>query len=225
MKLHKLPLTLLLVATTLAAPIAHADQVAVDAQAVFPDAETFSVSFEWDMVASQIVPNSMLFSSSGPIGPFTLFSAGQGSPLPGFVWINSPSGDEFEILFGVLGGTGKRFPDLGAYPTVMMDFSCPTFSPPCLGTPSRMINVDSGSLALSAVPEPPNLFLLSCGLLSLLGFGLRRKRLRETLWNPSISQPHDHPQTASPVGEACPVSQHSFSPSKQDCQCAGTRQR
>src|SRR5713226_6184569 len=162
MKLHKLVLTPVLVVATLTAPLARADQVEVNASAVFPQAETFDVSFNWDTVASQIVPNTMMFNSSGPIGPFTLLSAGQGSPLPGFVWINPPSGDQFEILFGALGGTGKRFPDLGAYPLVMIDFFCPTQGQLCLGTPARLL-YGGTSLTVSAVPEPSSLFLLDCG--------------------------------------------------------------
>jgi len=94
-------LLLAAVLVLLCSPVADANTVRIDTVADFsrgqsfgqPSSVSFSASFQWDTVANNIVPGTLSFASSDPLGPFHL-----GVSVGLFGWTDT-AGNAFQIDF------------------------------------------------------------------------------------------------------------------------------
>lgn len=170
MKLHQMvPMVTIASLLFLGATCAQADTVTVNAQAKFRGGETFTASFGWDMGSRSMIPGTMTFSVSGPVGPFvfrdfTNFNGHGLGPQTNFVWIDPATQDLIEIFPTdyIVG-----FPATGSFFPQMMQFFCPDPTKPCLGAPDRRVSAGEGStLTVVPTPEPSSLLLLGVSLVA-----------------------------------------------------------
>jgi hypothetical protein len=181
--LGKLAPTFILLAVFLSAPSVRAQVVEITANATYDPAETpsisctspcpvvFNATFEVNTTTNTIVPGSMNFTESDPfgLGPFT---APSGSFAGGFGNWTSPSGWIIQIEFSSFPIPMLTYPELGTYTPQDISLDCfPT--PPataCTPTPIQTGFVDgfniptTGSLEITATPEPPTFLLFGVGL-------------------------------------------------------------
>lgn len=185
-------------------PIAKADPLDFNGTATFGCSitvcapESFDVSFVWDST-SGVVPNTMLFVASGPLGPFTFTSDALAGEEQGiFNWID-PNGDYFQIYlidetvfyeqspdhllnYVTQSGGTVQIPNGGAFYLQAVDWPGYPNQPPIYAYD----NMGSGYLTITdlsdlvTTPEPSALMLSLFGIAAVLCYrpGARRRRTR-----------------------------------------------
>lgn len=180
---HVLP-AILLIALFYCLP-AKADTINhVDALGVFSNdfqnapTETFNGSFDWDVTTQALVPNSMSYTTTGPLGPFALAVVDEGFAA----WLD-PFRDNIQINFGDH-SIPATFNTVGTFLPYSVELICGTFqfnNQACLGGTDIFYESRTGGVTItdppdttSAVPEPPAWTMLMAGLAGLCLFRTRK---------------------------------------------------
>lgn len=149
-------------------------------------AETFNGSFLWDNTTSALVPNSDQITAAGPLGiNFSLHLAFRPFPLnstlfePDSLWTNGSDDLSIRVV------TAAPAYTIGTYTLVaqgpftgagQFDGALNCNSSACGSFMGFLVLSDSGTLTVTAVPEPATLLLFGAGFPSLIGMALLRRR-------------------------------------------------
>jgi hypothetical protein len=141
--------------------------------------EILNAQYQLDVTGNQVVPGSVSYTGTGTSGTLSLSGLFAGSssggcfdgPCPVFVGNSSPA-----YVWLVWDNPTTAYPATGTYSLSQLFMSCEA-GDSCPNQFGSQTTASSGSITVSAVPEPSSLLLLGTGLLSLMAMTGRRKRL------------------------------------------------
>ena len=139
--------------------------------------ETFNASFIWDTASGTVVPGTMITNTTGPLGPFNQFSTANSSfpGIPDLIWKGSlPSTIHWIPLDNPPG-----WPSPGTYAPTNVSLHCQLGSEvdPCADLFGFVTSIPAttGSISVSAVPEPSTAILMALGILGFVLLLLRQQ--------------------------------------------------
>jgi hypothetical protein len=164
---------------------ARAQIVTVIANANFENIEDFYATFAWDATTDEVVPGTMDFSSTGPLGALD-FTGGNGEV---FAWTSTSTPYFIQLDFGE-DANGHMLPDPGAYPGGDLILICNTsecndhntfgfYGHVFCGADPGPCSNSSGSVTVVPFPEPSELMYFLTYLVAVLAF-LKRKRIQDS---------------------------------------------